>query len=238
MANMQKLLTFGRVYLFPSFCPLCGRFLVNMQESHEGLCLSCKQSLIRSPGPYCQHCGRPLVSETDLCMVCRNKDRPAYDGIVALFPYVRHYGTLIKAYKFGMQRDLARYFAVLIQQLVQDLSEQYGPVDAITPVPPQKGKKRKKGWDQMDHIAQILKKDFNLSIQKSLIRLKSKNQKELNRTERQKNLEGKIRCIRKPAKTIILFDDVITTGTTLNTCAAVLKQAGARLVYAIALFYD
>lgn len=238
MEQIQKYLGFGRECLFPSSCPLCGCRLLDMDDAFNGVCSFCQQRLIREPGPYCKHCGRPLISESGLCMLCRNKERPVYDGIVSLFPYAGFYADLIKAYKFSMQRNLAHFFAEWIQRLASDLVEQYGPVDVLTPVPPQRGKKHKKGWDQMDYIADILAKKSRYPIQKTLVRLKSRSQKELNRSQRLTNLRGKILCTKKPAKTIILLDDVITTGTTLNTCAEVLKQAGACSVYAIALFYD
>jgi predicted amidophosphoribosyltransferase len=80
-------------------------------------------------------------------------------------------------------------------------------------------------------------KTGSLPVNRCLKRLPSKSQKLLNREERLANLKGRIRCVKKPPETAILFDDVITTGATVDACAAVLLEAGAKEVYAVCLFY-
>jgi predicted amidophosphoribosyltransferase len=71
-----------------------------------------------------------------------------------------------------------------------------------------------------------------------LKRLPSTSQKKLNREDRQKNLKGRILLARRPPPNVIVFDDVITTGSTLDACAAALKTGGAVKVYGLCLFYD
>ena len=75
-------------------------------------------------------------------------------------------------------------------------------------------------------------------MNRCLKRLPSRSQKELNREERGKNLKGRIFCVKTPPKTALLFDDVFTTGATLNACAAALLSGGAEKVYGLCLFYD
>jgi len=106
------------------------------------------------------------------------------------------------------------------------------------PVPPRPGKIRKQGWDQIEYLAGLLEKEHGLPVTRCLKRLPSRTQKKLNREERGKNLKGRILCIKTPPRIAILFDDVITTGATLNACAASLIEGGAEKVYAVCLFYD
>jgi predicted amidophosphoribosyltransferase len=126
------------------------------------------------------------------------------------------------------------------------LASAFGPSEAWVPVPPRRGKIRRTGWDQVEAIARKLEQNHagrhneagTLPVRRCLERLPSRSQKELNRGERGKNLIGKIRCVRPAPTSALVFDDVITTGATLNACAGALKKAGTLRVYAIALFYD
>jgi predicted amidophosphoribosyltransferase len=113
----------------------------------------------------------------------------------------------------------------------------------LVPVPPRPGKIRKTGWDQIDSLGKGLAKAYRknhspyLPVHQCLKRLPSPSQKALNQEDRRTNLLGRIRCVKPIPPEVILFDDVITTGSTLNACAAALKTGGARQVYGICLFY-
>jgi predicted amidophosphoribosyltransferase len=108
----------------------------------------------------------------------------------------------------------------------------------LVPVPPRPGKIRKTGWDQVAYLASRVSRIYRLPVYHCLKRLPSGTQKELNREDRKTNLRGKILCTRKPPSRALLFDDVITTGSTLDACAAALKADGAAEVYTLCLFYD
>jgi ComF family protein len=155
-----------------------------------------------------------------------------------IFPYTGKYRDLLTAYKFGKNLALANYFAELVVRLVNKREEL---ADArIVPVPPHPGKKKSKGWDQVDYLVRKIEKNASgkIKVTRCLKRKESKVQKSLGRNERINNLRGKI-FKRAPApETALLIDDVVTTGSTLQVCSSVLRKAGSEKVYCLCLFYD
>ncbi|MDR3303768.1 MAG: double zinc ribbon domain-containing protein [Treponema sp.] len=231
--------------LFPGDCALCGTLLLDMKECWYGLCQACmsRVRLDLALEPRCSVCGRPLVSEQGVCMSCREKNvRHTFDRTLALFPYSGLYRDLLVAFKFGKRRALGNFFA---ERLLEGLA--YLPYGgdgmALTPVPPRPGKLKAGGWDQIACLAGILERMRRVEplcppVCRCLKRLPSRSQKELGGEARKTNLQGKFSSISKAPRRVIVFDDVITTGSTLDACADALKADGADVVYGLCLFYD
>jgi len=179
-------------------------------------------------------------------MECRNADPPCYDRAYAVYRYGGTGAKVLQAFKFGAHRNLGALFTRQLLETASHLRADLGAIDAWVPVPPRPGKIRKTGWDQVEALARNLERSRprrkteagTMPVVRCLERLPSRSQKELNRTERAANLIGKIRCLGPVPETALLFDDVLTTGATMNACAAALKKAGTARVYALALFYD
>jgi ComF family protein len=215
----------------------------------------------------CSLCGKPLISESVTCLPCRNErafpTEPesgvanhslhgsplahSFDRVIPLYPYMGKYRKVLAAYKFGQYLNVGNFFANKLLQGFEILQNEPSFADGGTvkpfwvPVPPKPGKIKKTGWDQIEYLARRLEKT-QIPVTRCLKRLSSESQKQLNREERLENLKNKI--LIKDGKnllipeTAILFDDVYTTGATMDACAAALKSGGAKKVYGICLFYD
>jgi len=203
-----------------------------------GLCEKCKNSIIPVQGDKCRICGKPLVSEIELCLSCRNRTERSYDRLWVLFPYMGKYRTLLTEYKFKKKLVLACFFAELITDVI--LNEPLLKDAVLIPVPPRPGKIKDDGWDQIDYLFKKLKKSVydKIIINHCLKRKRSRIQKKLKRTERLENMKGSIVIKGKSPKTALIIDDVITTGSTMEVCAQILKENGAEKVYGLCIFYD
>jgi ComF family protein len=223
-----------REFFFPSGCGLCGTALVEPGEAEYGLCGPCRESLARSPEPVCERCGRPLISEIGRCLACRAREDWNCTSVTLLYPYTGKYRKLLGAYKFGKNLGLGNFLA---RRLGEKLREGGAGGFTLVPVPPRPGKIRKSGWDQVEYLAKRLEGE-GLAVSRCLKRLPSQTQKKLGRRDRLQNLKGRFIAAAAVPKQALIFDDVMTTGATLEACAAALREAGAKEVRGICLFYD
>lgn len=221
--------------LAPQTCVVCGK---NSRRSVP-LCLSCEAVRLGAENTdtdRCERCGRPLVSSRSLCVDCRTvAPLEAIDRVYPLYPYDHTAQELLAAWKLSGNFGLTAVFA---GALARELSR--FPHCTVVPVPPRPGKIRKKGWDQIDVLVRHLERNFGIPVLRCLSRTSLIQQKGLGKTERRLNLKGNIAYIgKKPlSEPIVLVDDLMTTGATLDSCAAVLKGAQSPAVFGMTLFYD
>jgi ComF family protein len=267
--KIQSTIYYLREYFFPSGCGGCGRALGHA-DARYGLCEKCRAAfgIALLSGRRCRYCGKPLITEKELCLLCRDDtahEKPAdgkepsgntrhdgsYSGHIerlrVLFPYAGKFKTALGSFKFEKATALGIFFARCLSLSIEAFGlrvhgtgvpePQALQKTAWVPVPPRPGKLKTQGWDQVEFLAKQLGKTGRPPVKRCLKRLPSKSQKLLGREERLANLKGRIRCVKKPPETAILFDDVITTGATLDACAAALLEAGTKRVYAVCLFY-
>jgi ComF family protein len=165
-------------------------------------------------------------------MACREREDWNCDSVSLLYPYTGNYIKLLGAYKFGKNLALGNFLARHLEERVRDF-----PDFELVPVPPRPGKIRRSGWDQVEYLARRLEKS-GLPVRRCLRRLASRTQKKLGRRERLENLAGRFTATAPASRQVLIIDDVMTTGATLEACAAALKGAGAERVCGICLFYD
>jgi ComF family protein len=228
---------FLRELLFPRNCAVCGKALFLGREAWYGLCSGCMEVLEPGDEERCVSCGKPLISEDGRCLPCREGEAGSLDRAFSIFPYSGPWRKLLAAYKFEKNRALGNFLVEKLAGaaiLAGFTGTGGGPL--WVPVPPRPHKIHRTGWDQVRYISSLLKKR-GLPVCSCLKRLPSQSQKTLDKSGRMTNLKGRIVCAKPPPAELILFDDVITTGATLNACAAALKAEGTRRVLALSLFY-
>jgi ComF family protein len=211
--------------------------LKTISEIKYGLCEKCRTGFLQNIGNKCNLCGKPLMSEIDVCLPCREGAQRSYDRLWVIFPYSGKYRKLLTMYKFKKYLPLANFLA---GKIIEILNEPLLKDAVIVPVPPRPGKIKDTGWDQVDYLVKRLVSlsRGSIPICRCLKRTKSKTQKRLNRAERIENLKGRISANGKVPNKVLVIDDVITTGSTMEVCSSVLKENGAEKVYGLCLFYD
>ena len=238
--------------LCPQTCILCG----NINETGVPLCNHCIQTEFipyitavdvehsQQTEARCRQCGKILISEHECCTRCRpaedeitEKPKPSCDRIFTLFPYIGLGQKLLPVWKNNNIRSFSTVFAPLIHSFLTQHPELMSI--PLVPVPPRPKKLREKGWDQIEDLAKDLAVYPELTIYRCLKRQDGIPQKKLSKADRAVNLQGKITFSAKavPDK-LMLLDDVMTTGATLEACAHVLKNTGCREVYGLCLFFD
>jgi ComF family protein len=262
--NIKNFLRFlpdmARETLSPAGCAVCGKTLLDGGDVRYGICKMCRDNVENEDAEWglerCSVCGRPLISEIGECLQCRKAEEQGrsrhFDRLVSLFPYTGDYRALLSAYKFRKRQAVGNFLAEKLLAAFALFPQGFLVNPILVPVPPRPGKIRQTGWDQVECLARILEKKWKAEMKiqnrtpqsksyplcRCLKRLPSASQKQLNKQSRLTNLLFRIRCTKTPPAEIVLFDDVITTGSTMDACAAALKASGASKVFGICLFYD
>jgi len=226
--------------ILPVNCAACGVALTD--DPVPFFCRTCWDTIHPLAGPACPGCGLPFASEVALtyspdhrCLACR-QDPPAFTRAWSCYAYEPPLQQAIHLFKYRGKIMLAGALGALLRNARPDMPE----IDLLMPVPLHPVRLREREYNQSLLLADELNRDLRLPLAyDNLVRLRATPpQTELSRSERLANLR---RCfaLRRPAqvaaKRILLIDDVMTTGTTINECAKALRKAGAADVYALTL---
>ena len=142
----------------------------------------------------------------------------------------------LKRLKFSNKASYYRAFGKLLALKVENIIK-LDQIDMIIPVPLYKSKQKQRGYNQAELIAEYAAKQLNIPFGANLLvkTSESKSQSVLGRNERLSNVEGLFEVVNTQAvykKNILIVDDIITTGSTINQCSKALKLAGASSVVA------
>lgn len=218
--------------LYPrrSKCDICGR------PEAGAICSACMEALDHLQGMTCIHCGKQLGSKYaySACPDCRSGVFH-YERAYSCFEYSGVGKVLIHKLKYEGKVRLAG----VIAQLMKDRLKNEGlKIHAIVPVPIHENKLLERGFNQSYLIARELGKRTGRPVVDCLVRTRDTTaQYNLDRAQRHMNIldafsVGLMYNIDK-YKSILLVDDVYTTGSTSDECSRILKQAGADKVYVV-----
>lgn len=220
---------------YPPRCPICDRIL----KRKEGLCCAaCEKKLPWILEPTCMKCGKMIEREEDeYCGDCRTYAH-VFDRGTAAFAYIGALRHSVYRMKAENRRDYLDFYADAMTRALKPYLARWQP-ERIIGVPMHWQKKWKRGYNQSELLAEKIAKKTGIRLERSWVFCckKTKAQKMLGRKEREKNLSGCFALKQKQisARSVLIVDDIYTTGSTVDELAGVLKSAGVEHVYFVVL---
>jgi ComF family protein len=231
--------------IYPPRCQICQAFLQDQVALHGGrelpFCEACFKDFTEINSPICSLCGRPFsdgIEQDRVCEDCLRK-KPSYDIARAPYLYDGALMTAIHELKYAQRSHLADSLGSLLASFAQTWIGEM-KVSLLMPVPLHPRRLRARGFNQSLLLARCVASrtgadlDF-LSLRRTRF---TKPQTELRSEERKRNVRKAFEVVKPEAvkgRTILLVDDVATTGSTLSECAKALKRAGANSVLCLVL---
>jgi ComF family protein len=237
-ANTPRLLLAGVADLIvPPCCLVCRAPL----EAHHLLCAPCWREVHFIRAPLCDVLGIPLPFDTGERMLSAAAvaHPPAYDRARAVAHFSGSMRTLVHQFKYADRHDARTLYGRWLTEAGHSLIQ---GIDVVVPVPLSRWRLLSRRFNQAAILAQELSRQTGLAVDLGLLRRKrfTRSQVGLTRDERRRNLAGAF-VVPRPrrasihGRNVLLVDDVITTGATVEACARVLKRAGAARVDVLAL---
>lgn len=208
--------------IYPPVCGMCDRINKN------NICVNCKAKIKKY-----------LINDIENC---KNNKEVYYDYRIKILKYENMVRERIIEYKFREKTYIYKTLEKIIlnNEKIYSFLKKY---DIIMPVPMYKKKKLERGYNQTELIARELSKDLEIELDyKNLKKIKNtKTQSKLTKAERKENIKNAFmikNTFRVEGKKIILFDDIYTTGSTLNECSRILKEAKVKEIAILTIAID
>ncbi len=216
-------------------CIVCGDDLP--QVSRLEICEQCNHIVEYIDYTHCcQKCGSALIGQGQYCFNCKNDVRVFEQG-KSVFVYKDDITRLIAGLKYKNKKYLGKAFASF---LVEKYKEAGWSVDCVIPVPLSPARAKWRGYNQSELLAKEFCKQLDLPLRTDILYkiMDTESQASLNLQERKKNLLSSFEVPDKSSvkgKSVLVIDDVMTTGATLNACATALIKAKASKIYVLTI---
>jgi ComF family protein len=238
-SGLARLAQFGRaafgMVLDTALPPLCAACRQPVGGSGGGLCAPCWSKVSFIAPPYCERLGIPFAYDPGPGIISMEAiaDPPAYGRARAAVRFDDVARDLVHALKYGDRLDLA---TTMGQWMARAGREILGDADALVPVPLHWRRLFARRFNQAAVLAEVISQASAVPVSHAVKRVRATQQQVgLSRAERAANVQGAFRVppgggAAVHGRRLVLVDDVLTSGATLDTCTRALLRAGARSV--------
>lgn len=225
------------IYPEKNTCFICEAYDDSIGEKY--ICRDCEKRIKKLISPLCSKCSKPIdySSSVIFCQECMDTEKYfevskspyAYEGLIK---------RAIYSYKYYNKPYFYKLFGNLLVQYMKEINYTY--FDFIVSVPLHSSKMRTRGYNQSELIAKFISKNLSIPYVDALKRTKKTlKQSEQSKEERRKNLKDAFEIKKSPKKiihsSVLLVDDIYTTGSTVSECSKVLLNYGVSKVYVITI---
>ena len=221
--------------LYPPACSLCQ---TRLRVSQHVLCETCREAMPASGPPVCHRCGVPIAGAFDArmeCAACRKRPT-AFEMARAPWRYDGLARDAIRQFKYHRRWRLGRWLAEEMTTLAR-ASLPLEDVDVVLPVPLHWLKARLRGYNPAGQLADAVARAVDKPYRPRALRRTrwTTTQTRLQGRQRLRNVRGAFAASPRHVRhrTILLVDDVLTSGATVAACATALRRAGARRVFVL-----
>jgi ComF family protein len=209
--------------LYPKSCLICNK------EVNDWLCINCRKKLKYLEFNRCPFCAK-ITKDGATCNNCKTDHY--LDGLIASCYLDQNLKKIIYQFKYSQAREIAKILAnILAKKIVESNFFDNKQNLMLAPIPLHPLDRARRGFNQSQLIAKQVSKNLNLNYQPSLIKKvrRTKDQTKLTKQEREKNIKEAFKLNKQiktgKEKTILLIDDVFTTGATLEETAKTIKES-------------
>ncbi len=212
-------------WLFPPVCGGCGK-------TYTRWCNECQESVHLITPPVCERCGHPVESE-GICTSCQ-QNSPSFSALRSWAIYEGALREALQRMKYQRDIGLGEVFA---QPLIELISDNHWYIDIVVPVPLSIARYKERGYNQSSLIALPIALHYGFPYRPNALKRirETASQVGLNLIERRKNVDRAFVASPKIVKgrSVLLIDDIATSGSTMESCANALRESGAREVFGL-----